>query len=61
MIALLPTPTGRPPIRVMLVTEGVHSCHRSTSLMTCHTRSAGAAMSTVMLKFLNSAPQSGRG
>jgi hypothetical protein len=35
-----------------LVTEGVHSGHRSVSLITCHTRSVGAAMSVVMRKVL---------
>src|SRR4026207_1712801 len=51
-IARLPTTNGPLSIRLMLVIDGVHSCQRTTSLMTSHTRAGGASMSVVMLKFL---------
>jgi hypothetical protein len=50
--ARLPTSNGPSPSRLMLLTEGVHSCQRAVSFITSHTRSAGAAMSIVMLKLL---------
>ena len=47
--ARLPTRSGPASSRRMLVTEGVHSAQRSPSIMTAHTRSGGAEMSTLML------------
>jgi hypothetical protein len=41
-----------PSNRSTLVTEGVHSGQRSTSLITRHTRSSGASMSTVTLAII---------
>src|SRR4051794_21475718 len=54
MVAVLPTASG--PRSRTLFTDGVHSCHRSTSLITCQTRSGGAAISTLMLNCLTTSP-----
>src|SRR5687768_355097 len=48
--ARLPTFSGPRLVSRTLVTEAVHSCHFSTSLITAQTRDGGASMSTLMLK-----------
>src|SRR5262249_12294581 len=49
MMARLPMTKGPLSSRLILVTDAVHSCQRSTSLMTCQTRSGPAAVSPLML------------
>jgi hypothetical protein len=49
--ALLPTANGPMSIRLTLVIDGVHSGQRSTSHKIASTRSEGAGMSTMTLKF----------
>src|SRR5688500_5184396 len=48
--ARLPTFSGPRSVSLTLVTDAVHSCHFSTSLITAQTREGGASMSTLMLK-----------
>src|SRR4051812_376189 len=48
--ARAPIASGPGSSRVTLVMLVVHSCHRSTSLITAHTADGGACTSTLMLK-----------